>query len=185
MIVPRLAHAFGDALIFHRGLEHHAVGELIDHPALDFLPRRLACRILVTAAFLERHAELLRALPDWTLRLLVPRHKTDALPAYEAAFREHLATPLEPAVLDDLRWYFRARRNRPDGCDERFDQAARAFGAPRFQALYRAWVQRGDRVLEATLSSVLADALAWSTGKLETHVLPHSYLRLLSLVDTA
>ncbi|HEY3162512.1 MAG TPA: hypothetical protein VGJ78_26320 [Vicinamibacterales bacterium] len=136
-------------------------------------------------AFLERHAELLRALPDWTLRLLVPRHKTDAIPAYQAAFGEQLATPLDPAVLDDLRWYFRARRNRPDGCDERFDQAARAFGAPRFQAMYRAWLQRGEPVLDATLSPVLADALAWSTGRLETHVLPHSYLRLLSLVNTA
>jgi len=30
-------------------------------------------------AFLERHAELLRALPAWTVRLLVPRHKIDAI----------------------------------------------------------------------------------------------------------
>src|SRR5437870_2025546 len=39
-------------------------------------------------AFLERHAELLRALPAWTLRLLVPRHKTAAIRVYQSAFRE-------------------------------------------------------------------------------------------------
>src|SRR6185503_15619043 len=85
-------------------------------------------------AFLERHAELLRALPAWRLRLLVPRHKTDAVPIYKAAFHEQLASPLRPAVLEDLRWLFRSRRSTPDGPHERFDQAARAFSAPRFQA---------------------------------------------------
>ena len=135
--------------------------------------------------FLERHAELLRALPGWTVRLLVPRHKTDAIPLYQAAFREQLATPLEPAVLDDLRWYFHARRRAARDSDERFDQAARAFGAPRFQALYRAWLERGEPVLDATLSPVLPDAVTWGTGQLECHVLPHSYIRLLPLVGTA
>jgi len=136
-------------------------------------------------AFLERHAELLRALPAWTVRLLVPRHKTDALPRYEAAFHEQLASPLRPSLVDDLRWYFRARRRPPTGADERFDQATRAFGAPRFQALYRAWLERGDPVLDATLSTTLADAMARETGRLESHVLPHRYVHLFPLVGTA
>ncbi len=136
-------------------------------------------------AFLERHAELLRALPRWTVRLLVPRHKAEVIPVYEAAFREQLATPLDPGLLEDVRWYFHARRDGVSGPDERFDQAARAFCAPRFQTLYRAWRERGERVLDATLSPVLADHLAWSTGRLDTHVLPHSYVRLLPLVGTA
>jgi hypothetical protein len=135
--------------------------------------------------FLERHAELLRALPAWTLRLLVPRHKTQAIPQYQAAFREQLIKPLEPSVLDDLRWYFHARRARLKGPDERFDQAARAFRAPRFKALYRAWLERGEPVLDATLSPVLGDHVAWGTGQLECHVLPHPYARLLSLVGTS
>ena len=84
-------------------------------------------------------------------------------------------------MLDDLRWYFHARRAAPKGPHERFDQAARAFRAPRFQALYRAWLERGESVLDATLSPVLADALSWETGKLETHVLPHSYVASLAL----
>ncbi len=136
-------------------------------------------------AFLERHAELLRALPAWTLRLLIPQHKRQAIPVYQAAFREQLATPLEPALLEDLRWYFQARRKGVKSPDERFDQAVRAFGAPRFQALYRAWLERGEPVLDATLSPVLPDHVAWGTGRLECHVLPHSYARLLPLVGTA
>jgi hypothetical protein len=44
-------------------------------------------------AFLERDAELLRGLPAWTVRLLVPCHKRDAVRLYEAAFQEQLASP--------------------------------------------------------------------------------------------
>jgi hypothetical protein len=61
----------------------------------------------------------------------------------------------------------------------------RAFGAPRFQALYRAWLERGEPVLDATLSSTLADAVTRQTGQLECHVLPHLYVHLFPLVGTA
>lgn len=125
-------------------------------------------------AFLERHAELWRALRHWTLRLLVPRHLTRCLPVYEAAFREQIASPLHPQMLADLRWYFHARQHPSTTNQERLEQAARAFRAPRFQALYRAWLERGEPVLDATQSAVLSDALTWGDGRLETHVLPHS-----------
>src|SRR2546423_344441 len=39
MTVPRHAHRLRDALVFHCRREHHAVGELLDHAALDLLPR--------------------------------------------------------------------------------------------------------------------------------------------------
>jgi hypothetical protein len=136
-------------------------------------------------AFLERHAEVLRALPAWALRLWVPPHKTPAIRTYEAAFREQLLTPLRPALLNELRWYFRARQQEPRQSNEQFDQDARAFGVPRFRVLYEAWQQRGDSVLEATLSHVLTDAVARGSGRLEIYVLPHTYLRLLPLVGTA
>ena len=45
-------------------------------------------------AFLHRHAELLRALPEWELRLLVPRHLVKAAPLYEDA----AARGVEPAA---------------------------------------------------------------------------------------
>jgi hypothetical protein len=136
-------------------------------------------------AFLERHAELLRALRVWTIRLLVPRQYARAMGMYHAAFREQLAMPLRPMNLDDLRWYFHARRTRTYDSDERFDQAARAFGAPRFRVLYRAWLERGDPVLDATLSPVLADKIERRAGQLECHVLTRQYLHLMPLVGTA
>ena len=136
-------------------------------------------------AFLERHAELLRALRTWTIRLLVPRHFARVLGVYRAAFREQLAMPLRPTNLDDLRWYFHARQAPSRSSEERFDQAARAFRAPRFRALYRAWLERGEPVLDATLSAVLADKIERQVGQLECHVLPHHYLDLSPLVGTA
>src|SRR6516225_11165178 len=38
-----------DPLIFDRRSQNHAVGELIDHAALDLLPRRLTRRIMIAA----------------------------------------------------------------------------------------------------------------------------------------
>ena len=136
-------------------------------------------------AFLERHAELLRALRAWTIRLLVPRHFARVLGVYRAAFREQLAMPLRLTNLDDLRWYFHARQAPSRSSEERFDQSARAFRAPRFRALYRAWLERGEPVLDATVSAVLADKIERQMGQLECHVLPHRYLDLSPLVGTA
>src|SRR5262249_27445777 len=127
--------------------------------------------------FLERHAELLRLLPAWRIRLVVPGHKCRAIACYTAAFTEQVASPLRVAVVDELRWYFLARRKgRPDDV-ERFDEAVRAFAAPRFRALYRVWLERGDDVLDGTLSSTLADAVAYGAGGLEYRVLPYRYGR--------
>ena len=137
-------------------------------------------------AFLERHAELLRLVPAWKVRLLVPVHKSEAVPQYQAAFREHLASPLRPSVIDDLRWYFRARRGtRETDSVERFEQAVLAFGAPRFQTLYRVWLERGDAALDSTPSFTLADAISRGAGELECPVLPHQYGHLYGLVATA
>ncbi len=136
-------------------------------------------------AFLERQAALLRVLPAWTLRLLVPQHLTDVVEVYQQAFREQLAMPLSDRTLDEVRWYFQAQRATPLIRDARFNRAARAFGAPRFRALYRAWLERGERVLESTLSPVLADTINRQISQLECHVLPRRYLHLLPLVGTA
>ena len=135
--------------------------------------------------FLERHAELFRALPAWTLRLLVPHHLTNAIAAYRDAFREQVGTPLRPPHLDELRWYFQAKKQCPGSKDPRYAQAVRAFGAPRFRVLYRAWLARGDGVLDATASPTLANAIARGAGQCETRVLTHRYLHLSSLVGTA
>lgn len=135
--------------------------------------------------FLERHAELLRSLPAWTVRVLIPASMTNAVRLYERAFHDQLASPLRLSTIDEVKWYFRARQAPPAEADQRFGEATYAFGAPRFQALYRAWLERGDSVVEGTVSTVLADAIARGTGRLECHVSPYRYEHCLPLVGTA
>ncbi|MGH9162411.1 MAG: hypothetical protein ACRD2X_20795 [Vicinamibacteraceae bacterium] len=135
--------------------------------------------------FLEHHAELLRSLPAWTIRLLVPRHLRDAAALHREAFAEHLTRPLPAEVVDEMRWYFRACRDAGVDPDERYYRAQTAFAGPRFRALYRQWLMDGERVLDAVMSPVLADLVDRRVGVLDCQVLPHPYLHLLPLVGTA
>ena len=135
--------------------------------------------------FLERHAELLRSLPAWTIRLLVPRHLADAASLHRAAFAEQLATPLPADVVDEMRWYFNACHRGGADLDERYYRAQTAFAGPRFRALYKRWLMDGERVLDAVMSSVLVDVVARRVGVLDCQVLAHPYLHLLPLVGTA
>ena len=140
-------------------------------------------------SFLHRHAELLRALPEWTIRLLLPRHLAGVIGRYQAAVRDELATPLRADTFAELRWFFEQRRRAPDRpavvADARFQRAQEVFATPRFRVLYRNWLQYGESALEATLSPVLSDALERRTGALEWRVLEHDYQHLAALVGTA
>ena len=143
-------------------------------------------------AFLQRHAELLRALGSWTVRLWVPAHLRDTRAVYEAAWRQELASPLRSSTADELQWFFRQRRARwaaPDGAHERepdrYVCARRAFSAPRYRVLYRAWLREGAGVIDATSSPVLADAISRGTGRFEAHLLARPYLHLSPLVATS
>jgi hypothetical protein len=139
-------------------------------------------------AFLHRHAEVLRTLTTWRIRLLVPRHLTGAVPQYEAALHDELATPLQSETLDELKWFFEQRRRGATGpaiAEARLQRAEQAFSTPRFRVLYRTWMRYGDAALYATLSPVLADAIAQRHGELECHVLPHPYQHLAGLVGTS
>jgi hypothetical protein len=156
----------------------HVFTYLVNRPTpVDFRP------------FLHRHAELLKALPRWTVRLLVPSHLAEAASTYEAAWRDEFARPLRLSTADELRWYFQQRSRLEQGeahSDEtRYNRARRAFGAPRYRVLYRSWRQQGPGVLTNVVSPVLADAVTRRTGELETQVLPHPYLHLAPLVATA
>jgi hypothetical protein len=135
--------------------------------------------------FLERHAELFRLLPSWSVRVLLPRHVTDAQKPYRRAFTEHLIEPLPLETTTELRWYFHARRGVGTERDERFFDAEVGFARSRFQALFEVWQEQGDRVLDAASSPVLKDAVARGDGCLEFVVLPYPYLHLLPLVGTA
>lgn len=143
-------------------------------------------------AFLHRHAELLRALPSWTVRLLIPAHFSESTDSYVAAWRQELATPLRPSIADELRWFFEQQKILRDGDSAageeetaRLVQARAAFASPRFSVLYRSWLRDGRSAIDATVSPVLADAIKRGSGRVECQVLPRRYLHLSPLVGTA
>lgn len=140
-------------------------------------------------AFLHRHSELLRALPEWELRLLVPRHLLEAAPLFEQAALGELGRPLRLDDVAELRWYFRqqAQVDRGGAPEDfrRFRRACRAFRGPRFHVLYRLWKKSGDQPLDATVSPVLEDKIASRRGQITRTVLPHLYGHLSPLVGSA
>jgi hypothetical protein len=122
--------------------------------------------------FLERHAPVLRALPAWTLRIVVPPHLPKIGQRAKQVVWNQLLTPLRAEVIDELRWYFQQARShvapsRCDDLDERFFQAREAFPAPRFKALFRIWKQDGDRALAELGSTALNDAVTSAAGCVE------------------
>jgi hypothetical protein len=133
--------------------------------------------------FIQRHADLLEALPAWTLRLaLPPKLKTLDKP-FRQVVKQELMTPLSPRTFDELRWYFDQRRasggdRRAVADEERFAYAKDAFAGPRFQLLYARWLSQGDAVLDVVSSGAIVEAIAQGAGRVETIVLPHQYRHL-------
>ncbi len=140
-------------------------------------------------AFLQRHAELFRALPEWELRILVPRHFNRTGSVFGGAAMEELARPLGLDAREELSWYFRQRQALETGGAvedvSRFEECATTFRAPRFRALYRLWKKEGDGLIHATVSRILGDAIQRRTGRVVIHVLPHLYQHLTPAVGTA
>jgi hypothetical protein len=139
-------------------------------------------------AFLQRHGHLLRAVPEWTVRLLFYKRVGALGASFHEAFREELATPLRPNVLGELRWYFEQCRlaagNRTSlPSDARFRRIQEAFDAPRYRVLYRRWLEDGDTALNVVESGAIAEKLERGAGHLECVVLPHSYRHLTPLVS--
>ena len=61
-------------------------------------------------AFVQRHADLLGALPGWTLRVLFLKQIAGSIAAFEAMARHELTATLRPEMLAELKWYFSRRR---------------------------------------------------------------------------
>ena len=143
--------------------------------------------------FLRRHAELLRALPAWSVQLLVPVKQTDKdgraqrlAEVYEDAFHQEFGTPLDPVTANELRWFWDAQTMASGPHDERrMRRARRIFGTPRFRALRRALELDGQRAVDVASSRGIADAIARADGRLERHDMRRQYFRLSHLVGTA
>jgi hypothetical protein len=140
--------------------------------------------------FLERHAALLRALPAWTLRIVLPPQFPDIAQHSKQVVWNQLLTPLRTETLDELRWYFEQVRAHPtpslgNDLDERFYNARDAFSAHRFKALYRVWKQDGEVALAEAGSHTISEAVKAGAGRVETLELGHRYGHLSPLVTIA
>ena len=139
--------------------------------------------------FLLRHADLLKAVDEWTIRLLVPRRFRKASALYRYAVRDAFGTPLMPHQVDELDWFFRARQGRatepaPDP-DLTVATGAQKFGAARFRALERQWEREGISTLWSAQSTTLSDQLQRGEGRVEFTELSRQYLQLTPLVGVA
>ncbi|MGD9902803.1 MAG: hypothetical protein AB7U83_04980 [Vicinamibacterales bacterium] len=140
-------------------------------------------------AFLHRHQALLRALPEWELRLVLPRHLAQAVTRCKRVAQEELTRPLRLDAIWELHAYFEARRRVEYGATPAdpvaYERQRREYRAPRFFALYRSWLQEGDAILEAQASSALADAVDRDRGRITSVVLPYPYQHLEQVAGTA
>jgi len=135
---------------------------------------------------LQRLLSVVDAVPPWTLRIAMPTPCAFLRARFEAAVKDELEA-LRPVIQHTLTWYFTQRRAhelehaRVEPEDE-YDQAHEGFQAPRFQALYRRWLEHGDAALSTIGSTAAADAIASGAGRIEYHVLPFSYRHLSPVV---
>jgi hypothetical protein len=143
-------------------------------------------------AFLDRHRTLLQRLQRWTLLIAVPSFLTGARGAHEAAVNSFAAPAIRLSLLEEFRWYCRARKATEEGNPpsptadlKRYTIARQTFGADRFFAAYRQWLQDGDQAIDHLASSRLYDAFQRGDSRLEFHVLPHNYYHLASAVAIA
>jgi len=77
------------------------------------------------------------------------------------------------------------RRDRAPTDEQRVRTASMYYRAPRFRALYRAWLHQGDGVVWAAASAVLKDKVERREGRFEFTPLSRQYLHLSSLVGVA
>jgi hypothetical protein len=137
-------------------------------------------------SFLQAHTALLRAARTWTIRLVFPRPLDRFYDAYQTVVRDELESPLHPATVGELKWFFehRPQTGQESGLPQMqgFQGAARPFSTTRFSLLYRRWLQHGDVVFDDLTSPAIAEALNAGRGTVETVVLPHVYRHLSPLV---
>lgn len=139
--------------------------------------------------FLLRHADLLRFLHQWTIRILVPRRFRSAAALYRYAVRDAYTLGLSLHEEEQLDWYFRARRG--DAVEAApwpgmtVASAAEQFKAARFKALHREWLREGRAAFGKASSTSIRDKMERGDGRVEFAEIPHQYLQLTPLVGTA
>jgi hypothetical protein len=135
--------------------------------------------------FLHRHLDLWRALPSWTLRLVLPRRLGDSRDDYQSVIEDELERLLDPLSIDTLRTTFeglKATSSHMRSIVEEELHVQAVLRLPRLVALYSRWLRNGDCVLTDASSRVLADALETGRARVDSVVLAHDYRHLSPLV---
>lgn len=131
--------------------------------------------------FLERHAAVLRALPAWTLRIVVPPQFPGIGARARQVVTEQLLLPLRPSTVDELRWYFEQIGRSTRCLDQQSGNARAAFSPRRFRVVYKLWKQDGDASLINVASDAILKAVETGSGRIEVLELGHRYGHLSPL----
>lgn len=126
-------------------------------------------------AFVQRHGDLLRALPEWTVRLLffsasgrsAGRFARGSWRSSRAAFTHHARRAL--AVFDQIRMAAENRARWPS--DTQFRCIQKVFDAPRYRVAHRRWLEDGDTALNVVVSGAIMENPERGAGRLECVVL--------------
>lgn len=140
--------------------------------------------------FLERHSAVLRALPAWTVRVVVPPQFSDLAQRVKQAFFTQLATPaLSPEDIAVVRQRFESVRTQhypfDFGPTDHHVENRDLLAAPKYHVLFSLWKNEGDVALGGLASSAIQDAVQAGVGRIETLELGHRYGHLSSLVAVA
>lgn len=136
--------------------------------------------------FLRAHVPLLEAVPQWTLRIVLPRRFASAHDHYQTAVHEELESQLPAPTIAEMKRYFECRhgllRTGEPTADDIYRAGHQKFSTPQFDDLYRRWTEHGDEVFFSPSSAAVTEALQSGAGRVDVVVLPHSYRHLSPLV---
>lgn len=141
--------------------------------------------------FLQRHARLLSVAPTWTIRLAFPHPLEHFYSTCQSVIHEEFESPLHPATIGELQWFFEHRRQSEAGeplhpmTKGFLNVGYKVFGTPRFTEMYHRWRRHGDAVFGGISSPTIAEAMEAGRGTVECLVLTHAYRHLSPLVAEA
>jgi hypothetical protein len=140
--------------------------------------------------FLERHSAVLRALPAWTVRVVIPLQCADLAQRAQQAFFTQLATPaLAPDTIGELRQRFAGvvTQHYPFdfGLMDRYVENRDQLAAPKYHVLFKLWKIEGDAAFAGLSSSAIHEAVRSGAGRVEPLALGRRYGHLSVLVNVA
>jgi hypothetical protein len=140
--------------------------------------------------FLERHSAVLRALPAWTVRVVVPPQFSDLAQRVKQAFFTQLAVPaLGPEDIAAVRQRFESVRTQhypfDFGPTDHHVENRDLLAAPKYHVLFKLWRKEGDAVLAGLASAAIHNAVQVGAGQIETLELGHRYGHLSPLAAIA